>query len=235
MLCVYKVLSKPFTNFVLLIINIFHIPVSRERQNIFVTAKVQEPHVMTCRMSQDLNSGNNASDVQVSSWNNVSKPYASMWKQQQKVGTPGLVGWPQDQRNLLTPCTGLQSNTRYKCWLIEEGDGGDNNYVRGEDIDGDGAHGDNGLMPPTPEVISSWLCRIVWYWGTFIGFQDLRELYKEAIDTWWILVVALPVPYLSLLKNHMCICDIYLAANQLSSSDIFHREVLDCYLTSIII
>lgn len=65
MLCVYKVLSKPFRNFVLLIMNICHIPVSREGENSFVTAKVQEAHVMNWRMSQNLNPGNNTSYVQV--------------------------------------------------------------------------------------------------------------------------------------------------------------------------
>lgn len=34
------------------------------------------------------------------------------------------------------------------------GDGGDNDYVQGEDADGDGADGD-GLMSPSPETISS--------------------------------------------------------------------------------
>ena len=35
------------------------------------------------------------------------------------------------------------------------GDGGDNDYVQGDDDDGDSADGNDGLMSPSPETISS--------------------------------------------------------------------------------
>lgn len=118
MSCVYKVLSKPFTNFLLLIINICHIHISREGENIFITAEIQEPHWWIGEWTRIWTQA-----TMLYMFKTVLKTVSANLRtacesKSRMLGTTGILGCPHHQRNLLTPCTGLKRGTKDKCWLI---------------------------------------------------------------------------------------------------------------------